>query len=131
MRNCKINAAVFLCTAFMFRIVFFNVLSDTPFNPLKTHASIKSSISPPKHSKLEFEGIDAHNRMEYSLAEGREEENLHGRNGVESIPLFLIKTLHSSIDDHTSRKLNKTFPAHQYYSRSCSHRYLTLQVFRT
>ena len=133
MKNVKINTALLVGLAFIFRIVFFNIFV-VPSSNTHTHETsglIKSHFSTAMKRRVNFEVADNAENSEYSFAELLEDEGLKAHNQFESNPFFLVHFLYSLIANEITIKLKDIVPFYNYLSYASSHRYLALQVFRT
>jgi hypothetical protein len=127
MKNWKINTALFVCAAFIFRILFFNVFVAAPVKPQSADLLTKTNFSTVKKRKAEF-SVAGHMA---SIAEVREEKYIHQRTFLDSTSSALIQLIYSPHAEQITTTLSKIFPSLQYFSHFDSHRYLTLQVLRT
>jgi len=129
MKNWKINTALVLCTAIVFKVAFFHVFDHASLSRYRLHQPIKASLL--VHAiESEFEVAGNLERVENSIAEICEEENAHERYGLESGP-SPIQLIYSPLADLASSKLNGILPTDHHHSHFSSCRYLTLQVLRT
>ena len=129
MKNVKINTAVLICTAFLFRIVFFNIFVGPSFNARESNGLFKSHSSTVMKRRVNFDADHSEN-FGYSFAELREEEGTNDDNPFETSPFFL-QVLYSLITDKIASRLNGIVSFYNYLSYSSSHRYLVFEVFRT
>lgn len=130
MKNWKINTALVLCTAIVFKVAFFHVFTNSSLSHHRLHQPNKTSFLAAQVRKLEFETAGNLETVENSIVEICEEENAHERYGLESSP-SLIQLIYSPLADLASAKLNGILPTDHHHSHFSSCRYLTLQVLRT
>lgn len=129
MKNWKINTALALCTAIVFKVAFFHVFNNTSLSQCRLHQPIKPRLL--AHLiESKFEVAGNLETVENTMAEICEEENAHERYGLESNP-SLIQLIYAPLADRASSKLNGILPTDHHHSHLSSCRYLTLQVLRT
>jgi hypothetical protein len=124
-RHLKINTALFICTAFVFRIVFFNVFVISSSNFQNANRLVKTHFATAMKRRV---NIDFSNAESYSDAELGEEKK---ESKFESNPFFLLQAVYSLITREMKSKLRGLTLFCNYLSTISSHRYLVLQVLRT
>jgi hypothetical protein len=129
MKNVNVKTALFISAVLLFRIVFFNTFIIPSATAQEANGIIKQHFSIVMKRKANFETADNSENSEYSFAELREQENGED-NEFKSNPYFLIQVVYSLFVNELTNKL-KGLPFYNYLSYPSSHRYLTLQVFRT
>jgi len=125
MRNLKIHTAIFICTAFMLRILYINIGIISSYQSKSTH-SHKSHVSTLTKRKRQFEISENVKNDNYAVVEICEENDDDDK--FKSKPSLLSQYFNALF----SGNLKDPLKAHAYKSFSyvSSPRYLTYQVFR-
>lgn len=131
MKRIKMNTALFICAAFAFRILFFNIFVISSLNFQQTDRVVKTHFSTAMKRRVNFETTDNSENVLHSFAEICEEKDTNENGQFESNPFFLIQALYSFSTSETASKLKRLISFYNYLSYSSSHRYLMLQVLRT
>ena len=127
-KNLKLNTALFICTVFVFRILFFNIFAVSSFNFQHANGIVKAHFSTVMKRRIHSEAAEFSENAEYSFKRITEAEAPNEDEQSESNPFFLIRILLSLLTREVPNKLAA------YYNHLCftsSHRYLLFQVFRT
>ncbi|MGZ3884821.1 MAG: hypothetical protein ACXVPQ_09855 [Bacteroidia bacterium] len=128
LKNLKINTALFLCTAFVFRILFVNLGIISSLSTQQNGSTVKNQLASVMKRKQHTEASNPTRSCEYSVVEIYEED-ADDDNQVKSNPFVLTQVLYSSVAGETGSNLKKITPARAYCSDTSSYRCL-IQVFR-
>lgn len=131
MKNLTLNTALFICTVFVFRIVFFNILAFSSANLQQTSGAVKVHFSMGLKGWIRSEMTEIPESAEYSFDEICEEKDVREETRSESNPFFLIQVLYSLVTTKVPDKLKEIAAFYNYLSHTSSQRYLSFQVLRT
>lgn len=126
----KINIAVLICTAFVFRLLFVNIGLVSSLNTSQNKFTIKRHFSTViKKRRKQLDPVTTCNSNGYSSVEILEEntnnEELFKLNAFPLLFLFYSKVEHKMKD-----VLKRITPFNKRYTFSSSNRYLEYRVFR-
>ncbi|WP_317898100.1 hypothetical protein [Aurantibacillus circumpalustris] len=127
--NLKINSAIVICVAFIFRVLFVNIGIISSLSAQQNKGAIKSHFSSTMKRRKIVETtanpITAENSP-MELCEGESNEE----NQLKSTPLVLIQILYSFFSNNLKTGLEKTYSFFAYSTFSSSPRFIAFQVFR-
>lgn len=127
-RNFKINTAIFICMAFIFRILFVNIGVISSLNT-NHHSAIKGHFASTIKKRKQTETVNQHEQVSFSIAEMCE-ENTDEDEQIKFNPFVLLQNLYSLFTNKFSFQLEKITPPFDLLSSFSSDRYLKLQVIR-
>ena len=125
----KINSALIICLAFIFRVLFVNVGVISSLTSLQTKAFTKPNLSLNTKRQLIAETPANSVTAENSPMEACEEDS-NEENEVKSNSFFLIQVLFSFALNTVDPQLTKTTDFSQYASYTSSDKLLAFQIFR-
>lgn len=124
----KINTAILICMAFIFRILFVNLGLMANMNT-NHHGVIKGHFASVIKKRKLTEYTNQSSKETYSIAEICE-ENLDEDEQLRLNPLDLIKTIISFFTVKFASNIQKFPPSFDLLSFNSTDRYLKLQVIR-
>lgn len=127
--NYKINIALFICTAFIFKLLFVNISFISSSNISQNNTSVKEYFSTIVKKTTSAEIANNTKTSEYPVLEICE-ENSDDDDQFKSNPFFAIQLFYSLIIHKTKDSLEKITPFYNHLSYTSSHRYLAFRVFR-
>ena len=126
----KINIAVLISMAFIFRLLFVNIGLVSSFNTSQNNSTIKRHfLTVVKKRRKQFDPIINSKNFGFCGAEILEEDS----NEEELFKLSTFSLLflfHSSLESKIENTLKKITSFNKYFSFNSSHRYLEYRVFR-
>jgi len=130
----KINTAIFICIAFILRLLVVNIGSISSLDGPHKNGFTKSHFSSKmkRRKNVEASSVSTSNTSgttEYLAAEICEEDS-NENTPTKSNSFFLVQVLYSLIADKLVSDLKRILPFYKHFSYTESHRYLTYQVFR-
>jgi hypothetical protein len=125
----KINTAVIICTAFIFRLLFVNIGIISSLNTQQNHGIIKNHFSSAIKKRRNIESSTNSGSASYVVTEICEEDT-DDEKAAKPNPFLFIQVLYSFLSDKINNTLEKIAPFYNYLSYKSSHRYLAFQVFR-
>ena len=127
--NLKINTALFICSAFIFKFLFINV--GIVSSSTSHHAShlVKNRFSVTAKRNRGSEVADHSAASSYSALEFCEENSKDDDHFKLNIFLPLL-VLYALVAGRRSGSLQKVIPSPQHFAYTSSHRYLALRTFR-
>jgi hypothetical protein len=126
----KINTAVLICSAFIFRLLFVNIGLVSSLNTRQNNSTIKHLFSTViKKRRKQFDPITNTKNSGYSTVEILEEDsNDEELFKLNSFPLLFI--FYSKIENKIKDTLKKITPFNKHFSFNSSNRHVEYQVFR-
>ena len=124
LKSIKINTAILIFSAFIFRLLFVNIGIISSLNTEKNNSFIKAYFSTIMKRSRHFEVLNNSINYEYSAVEICEEDS-NDENQFKSNPFF-----YSIVANKTKNKLKKSYLSNKYFSYTSSYRYLIFHVFR-
>ena len=126
----KINIAVLICTAFVFRLLFVNIGLVSGLNTNQNKSTVKRHFSTViKKRRKQFDPVTTNNCNGYSSVEFLEEdtdnEELFRLNAFPLLFLF-----HSKIELKIKDVLKRITPFNKHFAFNSSNRHLEYRVFR-
>ncbi len=123
----KINTAILICSAFIFRLLFVNVGIISSLNTHQNNASVKKHFSSVMKRRKHFDPSNHPGNVGYSAVEILEEDS-DNEDQFKANPFYLIHFIYSLAVSKTESNLKKIIPFYRYFTSS--RRHLQLQVFR-
>jgi hypothetical protein len=127
-KSFKVNTAILICTAFVFKLLFVNIGVISSLNTKQNTRFVKAHISALKKRRRHSEPLNNSGNCEYSVVEIYEEDP--NNDEFKSNPFFLIQVLYSLAARKAENNLTKLTLSSKYFSDIPLHRYLTFHVFR-
>lgn len=126
----KINTALIICLAFVFRLLFVNIGLISSFNTNQNKSTIKRHFSTViKKRRKQFDPVTTCNSNGYSsveiLEEGNDNEELFRLNAFPLLFLF-----YSKIELKIKDVLKRITPFNKRFAFNSSNRHLEYRVFR-
>ena len=126
----KINTAVLICTAFIFRLLFVNIGLISTLNNNQHNGNIKRHFaSIIKKRRKQFDPITSCKNFGYSTVEALEEDS-NDEELFKSNFLPLLFLFYSKIENEINAILKKITSFNKHFSYSSSYRYVEYRVFR-
>ena len=129
-KNSNGNISFLICTVFLFRILFFNLIIPSQSNFQHDNASVKSHFLKvmKRRSRLAEDAYVQHLRYSSEICEGKDSKD---KSEVPPKHFFLIQVFYSFISTEIVTRLNPVALFNQDNTFNSSPRYIALQVFRT
>ncbi len=127
--NLKINTALFICSAFIFKFLFLNIGAVSSMTTHQTKQLAKTRFSATAKRNRGSEVADHSTACNYSTLEFCEESSKDDDHFKLNIFLPLL-VLYVLVTGKLSGSLQKIIPSPQHFAYTSSHRYLTLRTFR-
>ena len=126
----KINTAVLICTAFIFRLLFVNISLVSSLSTNQNHSTIKRHfLTVIKKRRKQVEPVSASNNIGYSvveiLKEDSYEDELFKLNEFTLLFIFFF-----GIENKIKNILKKITPFNKHFTFSSSSRHIEYRVFR-
>jgi hypothetical protein len=131
-KSSKINIALLILCAFVFRLLFVNISNISSLNTQHTNSIVKHhfSIKMKRRKHIEASQDNTKNR-DYSITtEVYEEDSDDDDNEIKSNAFVLVESLSPLASSQTENKLSNFTSLSKHFSYSSSPRYLTFQAFR-
>ena len=125
----KINYAVIICCAFVFRVLFVNVGIISSLNTHQNKGVVKAHFSGNIKKRRNVDAPNTTGNYEYSATEICE-EGADENNSSKSNPFLFTQVLNSLFAGKINSTTEKISPFLSYFSYPVSPRYLAFQVFR-
>ena len=125
----KINSALIICLAFIFRVLFVNVGVISALTASQTKTFTKHQFSSGTKKRMIVETQSNSITSENSPMEVCEEDS-NEENGAKSYSFFLIQVLFSFASNNLDTQLTKIPDFSKYAPYTSSDRLLAFQVFR-
>lgn len=127
--NLKINTALFICSAFIFKFLFLNIGAVSSITTHQTTQLTKTRFSTTAKRNRGSEVADHSATSTYSTLEFCEENSKDDDHFKLNIFLPLL-VLYALVAGKISGSLQKIIPSPQHFAYTSSHRYLALRTFR-
>lgn len=127
--NLKINTALFICSAFIFKFLFLNIGAVSSITTHQATQLAKTRFSATTKRNRGAEVADHSATCNYSTLEICEEtpkDDDHFKLNI-FLPLLVLYVL---VAGKLSGSLQKIIPSPQHFAYTSSHRYLALRTFR-
>lgn len=130
LQRLKINTAVLICTAFIFRLLFVNIGLASSINTGQNNGTIKRHFSTViKKRRKQFDPITNSVRFGYSAVEILEEDS-NDENQFKLNPFLFVHVFYSVVENKIKDTLRKITSFNKYFSYNSSRRHLEYGVFR-
>lgn len=129
LRNFKINSAVLICMAFVFRLLFVNIGVVSSLNTRQFNSHAKHHFSTLAKKGRSLEASDNSGTRDYLAIEICEEDS-DEENEIKSDPSSLLQVLYCGVVSKINDGLKKITATHHSLSYTATHRYLAFKVFR-
>lgn len=127
--NLKINTALFICLAFIFKFLFLNIGAVSSITAHQNNHLAKTRFSATAKRNRVSEVADHSANSSYSTLEICEESSKDDDHFIFNIFLPLL-VLYALVAGKLSGSLQKIIPSPQHFAYTSSHRYLALRTFR-
>lgn len=124
----KINTALFICAAFIFKFLFLNIGAASSITHQATHPVKNRHSATAKRNKGSEVGNHS-GSCSYSTLEICEKDPKEDDHFILNIFLPLL-VLYSLVAGKLSDSLQKIIPSPQHFAYASSHRYLAFRTFR-
>lgn len=124
----KINTALFICSAFIFKFLFLNI-GSLHSHSTENYNLLKNRLSKVIDTQKHFEPVDASQAYECLTTDFFEEDS----NDTEQFKchaLLPVLVLYALLSGDVKSTPEKITPCPQHFAYTSSHRYLLLRTFR-
>jgi hypothetical protein len=128
-RRFKINTAILICSAFIFRLLVVNISVISSLSTWQNNVFIKNHYSTIIKRRRNFERVNNSKNSECLVPEICEVDP-NNETKFKSKPFLLTQILYSLVANDIMNELKKIIPFYKHFSYFSSHRYLAFQVFR-
>lgn len=126
----KINTAVIICAAFIFRLLFVNIGLVSSLNTSQNNSTIKRHFSTViKKRRKNFDPITNSKNFGYSVVEILEEDS-NDEEQFKLNPFLILFIFYSKIESKIQNVLKKITPFNKHFSFNSSNRHVEYRVFR-
>jgi uncharacterized protein YqkB len=125
----KINTAIIICIAFIFRLLFVNIGLISSLETQQNNRIIKAHFSSTIKKRRHIQSSNNIVNSGYSTVEICEEDS-DEVSQIKSNPFLLLQFLFSFFSSKINDQVEKINQFYNYLSYKSSHRYLAFQVFR-
>jgi hypothetical protein len=125
----KINTAIIICFAFIFRLLFVNIGLISSLDTQQSKSIIKAHFSSTIKKRRQIQSSNNLVNSGYSAVEICE-ENADEVIQIKSNPFLLLQFLFSFFSSKINDQVERITQFYNYLSYKSSHRYLAFQVFR-
>lgn len=129
-RRLKINTAVLICTAFVFRLLFVNIGLVSSLNTSHNNSTIKHHFSSIiKKRRKQFDPTTSSKTIGFSVVEITEEDS-NDEEQFKLNPFTLFCVFYSKVESKITNVLKNITHFNQHFAFNSSHRYIEYRVFR-
>jgi len=128
-KSLKINTAILICIAFIFRLLFVNIGLISSLETQQSKSIIKTHFSSTIKKRRQIQSSNNLINSGYSAIEICEEDTDEA-SLLKSNPFLLVQILFSFFWNKINSQIKKITSFYNYLSYNSSHRYLAFQVFR-
>lgn len=121
----KINTALLICFAFIFRLLFINIGVTSSLNTKQTNLSAKKQVL----SNTHFEPLNSSSDLMYSTLDMLEEDS-SDENQFKLNPFVLVYVLYFNEKAKIENTFKNFTSSNWHFAYNASYRYLEYRVFR-